>query len=179
MLQVGFSLFKKKFIVIFIAGSQIWPNFPMDDRHFDYIANLTKRTLIRTGTENRRETIGEHDVPRKFPYCSPSLFCFSHIIRRGGKRTGDAREPASERERERERERGWRWRWNLVSRKQNTSRSVVLKFGATMPRGRGEKTAGGVASSPESRCAFFFLVFLVCFLGRHCCVCDFFHQCWV
>jgi len=39
----------------------------------------------------------------------------------------------------------------------------VLKFGATMLRGRGEKTAGGVASSPESRCAFFFLV---CFLGK-------------
>jgi hypothetical protein len=36
---------------------------------------------------------------------------------------------------------------------------VVLKFGATMPRGRGEKTAGGVASSPESRCAFFGLFF--------------------
>ncbi len=32
----------------------------------------------------------------------------------------------------------------------------MLKFGATMLRGRGEKTAGGVASSPESRCAFFF-----------------------
>ncbi len=36
---------------------------------------------------------------------------------------------------------------------------MVLKFGATMPRGRGEKTAGGVASSPESRCAFFFWFF--------------------
>ncbi len=42
----------------------------------------------------------------------------------------------------------------------------MLKLGATMPRGRGVKTAGGVASSPESRCAFCFLVFLVCFLGK-------------
>jgi len=119
VLQVGFSLLKKKFIFIFIVGSQIWLNLPKDDRHFDYIANLTKRTLIRRGTENGQETIGDHDVPRKFPYYSPSLFCFSHIIRRGGKRTGDERERASEREREREREVGdGDGIWSVLSRTQ-------------------------------------------------------------
>jgi hypothetical protein len=89
----------------------------MDDRHFDYIANLTKRTLIRRGRENGQETIGEHDVPRKFPYCSPSLFCFSHIIRRGGKRTGDEREQARAREGEREVGDG-DGIWSVVSRTQ-------------------------------------------------------------
>jgi hypothetical protein len=87
----------------------------MDNRHFDYIANLTKRTLIRRVTENGQETIGEHDVPMMFPYCSPSLFCFSHIIRRGGKRTGDERE--RERARVREREVGdGDGIWSVVSR---------------------------------------------------------------
>ncbi len=42
----------------------------------------------------------------------------------------------------------------------------MLKFGATMPRGQGEKTAGGVASSPESRCAFFFPGFFGLFFGE-------------
>jgi hypothetical protein len=43
---------------------------------------------------------------------------------------------------------------------------VVLELGATMPRGRGEKTAGGVASSPESRCAFVFWFFWFVFLAK-------------